>query len=108
MHLSGRRGSELYGPSQLEADGRVQRLPALLKFQARLTHLEDSLLARKPPSLHIVEAIRRPVESHTYYRVTIFGSSRMHRGDQLYLEVRRLAKHLSELGCDIITGAVPA
>jgi uncharacterized protein (TIGR00730 family) len=43
----------------------------------------------------------------TYYRVTIFGSSRMHAGDELYGEVRRLAERLSNMGCDIITGGGP-
>ena len=43
----------------------------------------------------------------TYYRVTIFGSSRMHQGDDLYGEVRRLAERLSSMGCDIITGGGP-
>jgi len=43
----------------------------------------------------------------TYYRVTIFGSSRMHQGDDLYGEVRSLAERLSRMGCDIITGGGP-
>jgi len=43
----------------------------------------------------------------TYYRVAIFGSSRMHEGDQLYAEVRRLAEQLSYMGIDIITGGGP-
>lgn len=43
----------------------------------------------------------------TYYRVTIFGSSRMHEGDELYAEVRRLAWRLSRMGLDIITGGGP-
>jgi uncharacterized protein (TIGR00730 family) len=43
----------------------------------------------------------------TYYRVTIFGSSRMHDGDELYGEVRRLALQLSQMGIDIITGGGP-
>jgi uncharacterized protein (TIGR00730 family) len=43
----------------------------------------------------------------TYYRVTIFGSSRMNPGDELYGEVRNLAERLSNLGCDIITGGGP-
>lgn len=43
----------------------------------------------------------------TYYRVTIFGSSRMHQGDDLYGEVRRLTERLSSMGCDIITGGGP-
>lgn len=54
----------------------------------------DSLSSLLPP---------RP----TYYRVTIFGSSRMHEGDALYGEVRRLALQLSQMGIDIITGGGP-
>lgn len=42
-----------------------------------------------------------------YYRVTIFGSSRMTRGDELYGDVRRLARELSGRGCDIVTGGGP-
>jgi len=42
-----------------------------------------------------------------YYRVTIFGSSRMHDGDPLYVEVRELARRLAAMGCDIVTGGGP-
>jgi predicted Rossmann-fold nucleotide-binding protein len=42
-----------------------------------------------------------------YYRVTIFGSSRIRRGTQLYSDVRQLAAELSAMGCDIVTGAGP-
>lgn len=42
-----------------------------------------------------------------YYRVTIFGSSRMTRGGELYDDVRRLAAELSSRGCDIVTGGGP-
>jgi len=42
-----------------------------------------------------------------YYRVTIFGSSRMQPGDALYEDVRRLATELAEMGCDIVTGGGP-
>lgn len=42
-----------------------------------------------------------------YYRVTIFGSSRMQPGDELYQEVRNLAARLSRMGCDIVTGGGP-
>ena len=43
----------------------------------------------------------------TYYRVTIFGSSRMNRGDPVYRDVRSLAMRLAEMGVDIITGGGP-
>lgn len=42
-----------------------------------------------------------------YYRVTIFGSSRMQPGDALYADVRELASQLASLGCDIVTGGGP-
>lgn len=49
--------------------------------------------------------IRPPASK--YYRVTIFGSSRMREGDPLYDDVRRLARELASMGCDIITGGGP-
>lgn len=42
-----------------------------------------------------------------YFRVTIFGSSRIRPGDEIYHEVRHLAADLSSMGCDIITGGGP-
>lgn len=42
-----------------------------------------------------------------YYRVTIFGSSRLRPGDRVYEEVRDLARNLSKMGCDIVTGGGP-
>jgi len=42
-----------------------------------------------------------------WYRVTIFGSSRIARGDALYNLGRDLAFHLTRLGCDIVTGGGP-
>jgi len=42
-----------------------------------------------------------------YFRVTIFGSSRIRPGDELYEEVRQLATELSARGCDIVTGGGP-
>jgi uncharacterized protein (TIGR00730 family) len=42
-----------------------------------------------------------------YYRVTVFGSSRMRPGDEVYGDVRRLATELSQMGCDIVTGGGP-
>ena len=42
-----------------------------------------------------------------YYRVTVFGSSRIRPGDEVYEEVRHLAGELSKMGCDIVTGGGP-
>jgi len=42
-----------------------------------------------------------------WFRVTIFGSSRIVRGGALFESARDLARQLSRLGCDIITGGGP-
>jgi uncharacterized protein (TIGR00730 family) len=44
---------------------------------------------------------------HDRYRVTIFGSARAREGTFVYEETRRLARSLTELGCDIVTGGGP-
>jgi uncharacterized protein (TIGR00730 family) len=41
------------------------------------------------------------------YRVTIFGSARAKPGTFAYDEVKRVAKVLAEMGCDIVTGGGP-
>jgi uncharacterized protein (TIGR00730 family) len=41
------------------------------------------------------------------YRVTIFGSARIKPNTFPYDEVKRLAKALTEMGCDVITGGGP-
>lgn len=78
-----------------------------------------SVLADCPEAFEVVEdALRdlwnvvddlsriRPAQTK-YYRVTIFGSSRMREGDPLYDDVRRLARELASMGCDIVTGGGP-
>jgi len=48
----------------------------------------------------------RPTKRESY-RVTIFGSARAQPGTIAYTETKRVAKALTELGCDIITGGGP-
>ena len=48
----------------------------------------------------------RPTKRDSY-RVTIFGSARAQPGTIAYTETKRVAKALTELGCDIITGGGP-
>jgi uncharacterized protein (TIGR00730 family) len=42
-----------------------------------------------------------------HYRVSIFGSSRIRRGDPIYEEVRKLSFELARMGIDIVTGGGP-
>ncbi|HBL25276.1 MAG TPA: lysine decarboxylase [Acidobacteria bacterium] len=42
-----------------------------------------------------------------YFRVAIFGSSRIQEHDAIYGRVRELARRLSFMGCDIVTGGGP-
>jgi len=48
----------------------------------------------------------RPSKKESF-RVTIFGSARVPRDSWVFAEVKRLAKTLSEMGCDIVTGGGP-
>lgn len=41
------------------------------------------------------------------YRVTIFGSARVPKDSWVFGEVKRLARTLSRMGCDIVTGGGP-
>lgn len=49
---------------------------------------------------------KAPIEKR-YFRVAIFGSSRIEENDAVYAEVRELARQLSYMGCDIVTGGGP-
>jgi uncharacterized protein (TIGR00730 family) len=42
-----------------------------------------------------------------HYRVSIFGSSRIRRGDPIYEEVKKLTFELARMGIDIVTGGGP-
>ena len=53
------------------------------------------------------ELTRLRPSRHDRYRVTIFGSARAKPGTFVYEEVKRVAKVLAEMGCDIITGGGP-
>jgi uncharacterized protein (TIGR00730 family) len=49
---------------------------------------------------------KAPMERR-YFRVAIFGSSRIQESDAIYAEVKELARRLSYMGCDIVTGGGP-
>jgi len=45
--------------------------------------------------------------SDKHFRVTIFGSARIKRGDKRYKDIQSLAKMIGERGIDIVTGGGP-
>lgn len=49
---------------------------------------------------------RAPIEKR-YFRVAIFGSSRIETENGTYSRVKELARQLSFMGCDIVTGGGP-
>lgn len=49
---------------------------------------------------------KAPMERR-YFRVAIFGSSRIQESDAIYAEVKEMARRLSYMGCDIVTGGGP-
>jgi len=57
---------------------------------------------------NVIDDLERLLPSQSrWFRVTIFGSSRIARGDALYNSAKDLAFQLSQLGCDIVTGGGP-
>src|SRR3989344_9045117 len=42
-----------------------------------------------------------------HFRVTIFGSARIKRGDKRYKQIYELARMIGELGIDVVTGGGP-
>jgi len=56
----------------------------------------------------VIDDLERLLPSQSrWFRVTVFGSSRISRGDALYNSAKDLAYQLSQLGCDIVTGGGP-
>ncbi len=57
---------------------------------------------------NIIDDLERLLPSQSrWFRVTVFGSSRITRGDALFNSAKDLAFQLTKLGCDIVTGGGP-
>jgi len=65
----------------------------------------DRTIVRLWDTIEELESLT-PAELH-FYRVAVFGSARLRKGDPEYAAVRLLASRLTELGCDIVTGGGP-
>jgi len=69
------------------------------------THILDKAIYQLWETINDLDQIQPERVEH--YRVSIFGSSRISRGDPIYEEVKKLSAELARLGVDIVTGGGP-
>jgi len=69
------------------------------------TYVLDKAIYQLWETINDLDQIQPEHVSH--YRVSVFGSSRIRRGDPIYEEVKKLAFELSRMGVDIVTGGGP-
>src|SRR6059058_3148894 len=69
------------------------------------THILDKAIYQLWETINDLDQITPDRVEH--YRVSIFGSSRIRRGDPIYEEVKSLSFELARMGVDIVTGGGP-
>ena len=69
------------------------------------THILDKAIYQLWETINDLDQIQPERVEH--YRVSIFGSSRIRRGDPIYEEVQKLSYELAKMGIDIVTGGGP-
>jgi uncharacterized protein (TIGR00730 family) len=69
------------------------------------THVLDKAIYQLWETINDLDQIQPDRVEH--YRVSIFGSSRIRRGDPIYEEVKTLSSELARMGVDIVTGGGP-
>src|SRR5688500_14683273 len=87
---------------QLEALGSAQ---AKKRSSTDPTHTLDKAIYQLWETINDLDQIQPEKVEH--YRVSIFGSSRIRRGDPIYEEVKKLSYELARMGLDIVTGGGP-
>src|SRR2546423_12297853 len=68
-------------------------------------HILDKAIYQLWETINDLDQIQPERVEH--YRVPIFGSSRIRRGDPIYEEVKSLSFELARMGVDIVTGGGP-
>ena len=68
-------------------------------------HILDKAIYQLWETINDLDQIQPERVEH--YRVSIFGSSRIRRGDPIYDEVKKLSYELARMGADIVTGGGP-
>src|SRR5438105_11743022 len=69
------------------------------------THILDKAIYQLWETINDLDQIQPERVEH--FRVSIFGSSRIQRGDPIYEEVKSLSFELARMGIDIVTGGGP-
>ena len=69
------------------------------------THILDKAIYQLWDTINDLDQIQPERVEH--FRVSIFGSSRIRRGDPIYEEVKKLSFDLARMGVDIVTGGGP-
>jgi uncharacterized protein (TIGR00730 family) len=69
------------------------------------THILDKAIYQLWETINDLDQIQPERVEH--YRVSVFGSSRIQRGDPIYEEVKKLSFELARMGVDIVTGGGP-
>lgn len=69
------------------------------------THILDKAIYQLWDTINDLDQIQPERVEH--YRVSIFGSSRIQRGDPIYEQVKKLSAELARMGVDIVTGGGP-
>src|SRR5206468_3206862 len=69
------------------------------------THILDKTIYQLWETINDLDQIQPERVEH--YRVSVFGSSRIRRGDPVYEEVKKLSFELARMGVDIVTGGGP-
>src|SRR5437899_9035922 len=69
------------------------------------THILDKAIYQLWETINDLDQIQPERVEH--YRVSVFGSSRIRRGDPVYEEVKKLCSELAKMGIDIVTGGGP-
>ena len=101
--MSSRRPQHLPEPAEPPRESTFGRLRR--KLRRRLLRLYDRLMFALYDLISWLD--ERAPQERRYFRVAIFGSSRIQTEDENYHQVRELARRLSHIGCDIVTGGGP-
>jgi uncharacterized protein (TIGR00730 family) len=84
---------------------RREQSPAKKRTGADPSYVLDKAIYQLWETINDLDQIQPERVEH--YRVSIFGSSRIRRGDPIYEEVKKLSYQLARMGLDIVTGGGP-